>query len=276
MVEESEQIQILYIIGASGLLGKAIHNHFFHPGWTVVAGRARATSNLKQVKRELADLKKENPQSRITIINCAWFPKPTGHSRLDPENLKWVPVTKALVTHCLENQISYYGIGSCLENDSTIQDAYTSAKRQSGKIVLQALDSIIKTKKVQANKVLSLGWLRPYYIYSLHPLTPALIRFVAEQINIQNRTGEKKNIITIQTNDLHDYIEIRACVELIKKIVVTETSGFFDLGTGRIESNQDLIERLFPGTSVSIATYGSTLPGISLPADMSWVEEITR
>jgi len=34
--------QVLYIIGASGLLGKAIDDHFFHPDWDVVPGWARA------------------------------------------------------------------------------------------------------------------------------------------------------------------------------------------------------------------------------------------
>jgi hypothetical protein len=262
--------QILYIIGASGLLGKAINNHFLHPNWNVIAGRARAEGNLSEIKNELAVLRIKNPESRITIINCAWSPQPTGMNRLDPGNQIWVQITSELVEHCLEKKYSYYGIGTCLERDLTIQDPYTSAKRECAEIVLTALSATLAKKTPTENERLSIGWLRPYYIYSLNPPTPSLIRFVVNQLFILNSTKETHNSVQIETNNSHDYIELEECVDLIQRIILSRNSGVFDLGTGKLESNASLIERLFPGVSVTTTGHESSIAGTSLTAKMEW------
>lgn len=270
MTAEVNQKQILYIIGASGLLGAAIFDYFTHPSWDVVAGQARAKGNLCEIKNELAKLKIHNPESRITIINCAWSPKPTGINRLNSENLIWVEITKELVKHCLEKKYSFYGIGSCLERELTVQDAYTLAKRECAKIILSALSANF-TKKTQTEyEGISIGWLRPYYIYSLNPLAPSLIRFVSAQLSMINSTEGTSNSVVIEANNFHDYIELEACVGLVRDIILSGNSGVFDLGTGKIESNISLIERLFPGVLVSTAGYDSSITGTSLTAELEW------
>jgi hypothetical protein len=79
---------------------------------------------ITEVKSELSELKTAYPNSRITVLNCAWSPRPTGINRLDPGNKIWIRITKELVKHCLRMNFSYYGIGTCLERDLTIQDFY--------------------------------------------------------------------------------------------------------------------------------------------------------
>jgi hypothetical protein len=272
MAKAVNQSRVLYIIGASGLLGKAISEHFSHPNWMVVSGRARVEGNLSEIKKELAALKLEHPKSRITIINCAWSPKPTGGNRLDPSNLKWIQITKDLVELCLEGDISYYGIGTGLEKDSTIEDPYTEAKRESAKILERARTRVHK-EIFSTHGQMSFGWLRLFYVYSLSPLTPALVRFVSSEINNRNSHPGVPISVEIESNNSHDYIELKACVNLIQKVIISESSGEFDLGTGKIASNMSLIERLFPGVSVTTSGH-STILGTSLPADIEWEKKI--
>jgi hypothetical protein len=149
-----------------------------------------------------------------------------------------------------------------------------STKRECARIVLAALTDNFEKKSSNKNEHISIGWMRPFYIYSLNPLTPSLVRFVADQINSPELTGPSKNSVQIEANNFHDYIELEACIELIQKIIVSRQSGVFDLGTGQLESNISLIERLFPEVSVSTARESSLIPGTSLTAQIDWKNKI--
>lgn len=261
--------QVLFIIGASGLLGKALSNQFSHPDWKVVVSYSRLEGDLTAIKNELSTLGLANPTSRITVINCAWSPRPTGANRLNPSNQIWIQITKKLLEFCVQMNFSFYGVGTCLEKEFTIQDSYTTAKRECAKIILAA-----RSEASDKDKHVVLGWFRPYYIYSLNPPTPALVRFAADQINYRDSNQSLGRFIQIDTDNSHDYIELEVCVNLIEKIITSKRSGIFDLGTGQTESNVSLLTRLFPGISISVAENKNSIAGTSKAADMGWEEKV--
>ncbi len=267
-LDDWDKSQILFVIGAKGFLGSAIMSGFRYNYWRVVACNSRIQENLLDLKEELKILQAQYPMAHITIINCAWSPKPTGQSRIDSSNLYWVQITNALVTFCVENSISFYGIGTCLEKNPNIQDPYTSAKRQCRKIVIFALRKNRKFPPKNRNNV-RIGWLIPHYLYSKNKFAPGIVRSVADQISMQNK---EPKVVTIDTNEYHDFIEVMACVKLVEKAIIGKLSGVFDLGTGKLESNKKLIERLFPGASVRVTGNISKLKGYSFPANMKWIK----
>ena len=249
----------LLILGGNGYIGNSLAQEFIGNNWAVQKLASRIP-NFVEIEQEIIDAKKES-KSSFTLLNAAWSPKPSTKNRHNLEHFKWVTFTSRLIDLSYRQEIYYYGIGSGIEK-ANFKDAYCQSKKLCNEVVL-------RNPSIKNN--VSVGWLRPHYVYSLVPPAPTLISDIAKQL-VKSDTAE------FQSENSHDYISIDECVAQIFWAVSNKVNGIIDIGSGKLTSNSDLVKKLFPGIAIANAGSTSSEGGDQYTgkADIRWIDEILK
>jgi nucleoside-diphosphate-sugar epimerase len=207
---------LVAISGATGLFGKAFLAKL--PNEIKISGslRLRNLSTL-EIYREVEKLASIGTKS---FLHLAWPASSSlGNYRTSEENFDVLQKTVILQSACLQNGVSFVGLGSVLDKVREVENYYHLTKFVCRKFFeSQILDR-------------TLTWVRPYYVFN-HDSWP-------EFMHVNNSP-----IVRILNNSPRDFIHLDDIVTGLFAIIEHRIMGEVDLGSGLMTKPSDICEAL--------------------------------
>jgi nucleoside-diphosphate-sugar epimerase len=216
------------IIGASGFIGRNIlniesENSYIALKEVDLLQRDSVTKVLEAAQKNRCEL----------ILSLAWKSNSQNTYEVGEEHDHWANTTFELAKACIDNQIHFVGVGSCLDNQVNPVSNYEIGKQRVRNRILKELSDKEWT------------WVRPFWIYSKSGSHPRLLReFLncdSESFNL--RSGSSKR-------DFIDILDVATAFDVICKF---KPSGVVDVGSGFLTSNLSLLmkmRQLNPGKTI--------------------------
>ena len=223
---------VIAVLGSDGFIGSHVSQSCVKSGMPVF-GLQKWDGNRENFIDQIHELKQANPDSQIVLVQAAWYSTSNVDYRTSKENLKWIETTKSILRVCIENQVTFVGLGTCLEKLQTEDDLYASSKS--------------KIQNYLSKEFLSEDWIwfQLHYVYSLEYLKPAVLKKAAEAVE----AGIPLKLAT--PNDKHDFIEVRDVAEAIVHSIITGQRGKLEIGIGSTVEVSILLKSLFPKLEIT-------------------------
>jgi len=215
----SEDLRILFL-GHRGFLGSHIYQELIFRGFAceVISG------DISQLQDNLLA---PTRNSKVNLlISMAWCSNRNPNYLDSSENYFWAKRHIEIAKFCIENDIFLLIPGTCLEYCSSGTSAYVESKKE----VKKFLD-----ENMSADRYL---WLRYFYIFSLENRRPGLLR------DALMARDERRPFSINSLESGHDFIEVRDAVEQTLKIIQSGSHGVWDIGSGIVRSNLELLSRI--------------------------------
>lgn len=237
------------LLGSEGFIGRHIAQSCIKNGISVL-DLQRWTGKAEDFDDQIRDLRSAKPNSRIVLIQAAWYSTDNLDYRTSNLNKEWVATTKAIVEICQKHNIVFAGLGTCLEKLQSDGDLYSSSKFE----ILSYLESDSLTKEWI--------WFQLHYVYSSQDLKPAVLRKADE-------ANEAAQPIALGTpHDRHDFIDVRDAADAIVHAVRQELKGTIEIGTGNALEVSQFLNLLFPNLKIKQSTMSEARPSYQGAADV--------
>ena len=237
------------LLGSEGFIGRHIAQSCTKNGISVF-DLQRWTGKAEDFDDQIRDLRSAKPNSRIVLIQAAWYSTDNPDYRTSNLNKEWVATTKAIVEICQKHNIVFAGLGTCLEKLRSDGDLYSSSKFE----ILSYLESDSLTKEWI--------WFQLHYVYSSQDLKPAVLRKADEA----NRAAQPIALGT--PHDRHDFIDVRDVADAIVHAVRQELKGTIEIGTGNALEVSQFLNLLFPNLKIKQSTMSEARPSYQGAADV--------
>lgn len=169
------------------------------------------------------DYAKKYPKTRNILVSMAWTSNRSNDYQVSEDNMFWISRSLEMAEWCRRHNFELMIPGSCLEYSDQAQSNYVVAKR--------ALYNAI----VDSDYGITFYWPRIFYAFSVEYRRPRILKGAlgAKESNrdFELRFPEEK----------HDYIEVSDVARQLKSMLDLSKTGTWDVGTGLLHSNKDLI-----------------------------------
>lgn len=221
-------LKVIYIIGATGLIGQECLKQVKELGWEIVISPRIHNNNLLALVNSMKEFKQTYPGYRLALLQAGWSNTARTDYRDAESNFDWVEINTTIATTANELDIFPVFLGTCLERLTNAMDNYTASKKKSSDLLRLQIENC------------SISWLRLHYVFSIDKQRPRIIK---EAIS-SNRL--KKELILHSSQSKHDFISLIDAASAITLILEKQIGGFLDVGSGFLTTNQNLLTSLFP------------------------------
>lgn len=240
----------ILISGESGFIGKYISIAAKSRNIEVIS-TPRIESGYSDFEEFIEKTVSTRRKKSISFVLASWARTDLENYRSNIENLEWPKHVEFLAETLRKHSISFFGIGSCIELSTDVEDYYMKSKRMAR--------SILETKIGKD----SWTWLRLFYVYSIVDRRPNLVKSAHQAVSHGQLFHLK------DPNKLHDFIDVEDVASAVCVTVLNNIKGDVEIGSGRLTSVQNFVNRFFPNlvikdTSTEVVGLRS---GYSLPAN---------
>jgi nucleoside-diphosphate-sugar epimerase len=156
------------------------------------------------------------------VLHMAWSASGTADYREDPSNYDWARCTFSLASMCVNQEVTFWGMGSVAELDTDARDPYTAAKGS----VWHALRAAVRRGEI--------GWFRPHYVFDPVRRSPSLLRELA-------RAREEGRSAHVHSPEMaHDFVHAKDVASAIQFAIDASMLGLIEIGSGRTRSVRDV------------------------------------
>jgi len=238
---------LILVTGGSGYIGAEVCKTLMQSGieYSVLSKSDRPNQiNFDLItgsEAELADI--VNAHSKV--LHCAW--DVDRKTYLDSaRNFDWLAATLKLAAVIDRRKITHFqGLGTCLEyKSSSAPKLITSAL---GAVSNYALAKILTFKglsSIMGEKSINFAWSRLFYLYGGNEHKDKLIPTVANAL----KTGSKYKIRN--ANQIIDLSRVEHVAQMITQLSNSETSGVFNVCSGKPATIKETIYQNFDVTRV--------------------------
>lgn len=166
---------------------------------------------------------KSSSEKRNILVSMAWKSNRSGDYQVSEENFFWISHSLRIAKWCQRHNFELMIPGSCLEYSEQAQSNYVISKKE-------------LYKELASNEYnITYYWPRIFYAFSVKLGRPRILRsaLIAKE---SNKEFELK-----YPEEKHDYIEVTDVAQQLKSILDLRKSGSWDVGTGLLHSNRELI-----------------------------------
>ena len=221
LAEEGKNSKVrVVLLGSTGFLGSHLYSAMLHNGFFP----EKVNFDISQIQDKFSSPSR-NSQVNF-LISMAWCSNRNQNYLDSSENFSWAERHIEIAKFCIENDIFLLIPGTCLEYCSSGTSAYVESKKE----VKKFLD-----ENMSADRYL---WLRYFYIFSLENRRPGLLR------DALMARDERRPFSINNSESRHDFIEVRDAVEQTLKIIHSGSHGVWDIGSGIVRSNLELLSRI--------------------------------
>jgi nucleoside-diphosphate-sugar epimerase len=235
----------ILVTGGTGLLGRKL----------------MSSSNMEFMKvgSELDLLGDEGPELILelakqnecdTLLHLAWKSNSVPDYEKSLENSQWVSASIQIARKCIQNGVSFVGIGTGLEEDPAANSEYAQSKR--------ALRELLEKEIGLEN----LAWIRPFYIFDILEMRPRIVEALFKQSALDPlviRFGSTKI----------DYISSIDVANGIVEAISAGSRGIVDIGSGRLISNRDFVNAVCKNENVEVPLMLDASSGMPHSADLT-------
>ena len=223
---------VVALLGSEGFIGSHVAYSCAKAGIPVFHLQ-KWNGDCENFIHQLHEINEANPDSQIILIHAAWYSTSNDDYRTSPENMNWVEITKTILKICKDNEVTFAGLGTCLEKLQTNDDIYTLSKSE--------IQNYLSRDFLSDEWI----WFQIHYVYSARYLKPSLVKNAAEAI----ASGNKLKLRTPQA--AHDFIEVRDAADAIVHSIITGQRGKIDIGTGNTQEVSYLLKAIYPSIEIS-------------------------
>lgn len=210
------------ITGASGLIGTWVQRHWADPGSTLVPVRHADVDLL--APGAAADLVARTTPARV--VHLAWSASGSADYRTSDDNERWVDATLELVEAASGTGSAVWLTGTAVDDAADPADAYSRSKAR----LKAALAPLVEQSAI--------GWLRPYYVFDEARRRPALV-------DLATTARERNETLHLRSPDQHhDFVHASDVGSAIATAVTHGLAGEVPIGSGRLHSVADLVDRV--------------------------------
>lgn len=217
------------MLGSSGFLGSSLKKSLTDSGQAVIE-LPRDFLDNSQGARELT-----SARIPTTLISMAWSSNAYTGYQNDEINFVWRDRHRRIVDWCLMNNVRCVIPGTCLEYLENSESLYVKAKRQ-------LLKHIQETLAVQ-----NYLWVRYFYVFSLSAARPRVIRSA-----LDSKSADNPFLVRNPTMS-HDYVELNDAINQSMALILSNSCGVHDVGSGILRSNRLLLSKI-PGIRIIEST----------------------
>jgi nucleoside-diphosphate-sugar epimerase len=207
----------ILVTGGTGLLGrKLISNseiHFVKLGSEIDLLADGGPTRLVELANEY---------ECETLLHLAWKSNSVPDYDKSFENSQWVTVSMQIARECVENGITFIGLGTGLEEDFTIQSEYVQSKRELRGLLQKAIGPENMT------------WIRPFYIFDIHEKRPRIVEALFKQSSLEPL------VIRFGSSQI-DYISSLDVANGITEAISANLRGTIDIGSGCLITNRAFV-----------------------------------
>ncbi len=213
----------LLVTGATGLLGSHLIQHLSSNAreWNLVAWDRNVHGDLHTPGSVAPSLEREKPDQ---LLHLAWNPTGSSDYDVDVRNALWVEASLELARCCIEQGIQFFGVGTCLEYTTPVDDTpYLASKRA----LFAGLSDAIGLDKFT--------WIRPFWIVSKLDRRPRLVADALDALT-QGRQFVPRN-----PQHRRDFIEISDVATALTAVLTNRAAGVIDIGAGETRTVGQLL-----------------------------------
>jgi hypothetical protein len=220
-VAENYRSYSVYIYGYTSFLAQALIN-------SLVTGGIKYVTIPRDFDFEPStQLPRNKIGTRNVLVSMAWVSNRNNDYQDAEANYFWKSHSLKIAEWCERNNFELMIPGTCLEYAEQAQSEYVRAKKM--------LYNEIEKRGLSV----AFYWPRIFYAFSIEFKRPRVVR----EALIAREAG--KSFELKSPNEYHDYIEIKDVAHQLKSLLDLSLSGTWDIGSGILHSNRELIESIF-------------------------------
>jgi nucleoside-diphosphate-sugar epimerase len=168
-----------------------------------------------------------------TLLHLAWTSNSVPDYDKSLKNSQWVSVSIQIARECVENGISFVGLGTGLEEDFSIQSEYVQSKRELRELLQKEIG------------LENMSWIRPFYIFDIQEKRPRIVEALFKQSALDPL------VIQFGSSEI-DYISSIDVANGIMQSISANLRGTIDIGSGCLITNRAFVNAVCNNEGVDI------------------------